>query len=70
MRSKKLTYSSLIAMLLVFILGILSAHAAPSDPFLGAAPSFSAAPKEPVGNNTGDWGVAEQRGAARAALCA
>ena len=39
-------------------------QAAPTDPFSDAAPSFDKAPEDPVGDDVGDWGVAEQRGAA------
>jgi hypothetical protein len=39
-------------------------RAAPADPFSGASPSFDAAPEEAVDYNEGDWGVADEQGAA------
>ncbi|RWB97266.1 MAG: hypothetical protein EOQ56_23025 [Mesorhizobium sp.] len=52
--------------MLVLAIGVpaLLAQAAPVDPFTGASPQFSAAPEEGVNYNAGDWGVADQVGAA------
>ncbi len=36
----------------------------PKDPFVGTSPSFKTVAPEPTKFNVGDWGVAEQRGAA------
>lgn len=57
-------YRPLFVIVLVLNLGISSVWAAPADPFTGAAPAFDAAPKEATDYNVGDWGVAEQNGAA------
>lgn len=57
--------------IIIFIVGLLilvqitsSAKAAPSDPFNGSTPTFDAAPSERINNNSGDWGVSDQSGAA------
>jgi RHS repeat-associated protein len=56
------------ALLALYLLsGAVAAYAAPGepgDPFTGSAPAFDATPAEPGGASQGDWGVAEQRGAA------
>ncbi len=49
------------------LLGILTAHfisAQPTDPFEGITPNFNQKAPESKSYNLGDWGVAEQRGAA------
>ena len=53
------------ALALVCINAPLSrAYAAATDPFSDASPSFDKTPQDPTNYNTGEWGVAEQRGAA------
>jgi len=61
---KKLVYGPLFVLIIVLTIGISSVYAAPSAPFSGASPSFDAAPAEGVNYNSGDWGVADQQGAA------
>lgn len=61
---KKFMYGLVAGWLVLFLLGVSSVLAEPSDPFTGASPSFDAAPEEPENYNVGDWGVAERRGAA------
>ena len=46
------------------MLSIASAGAESGDPFHGASDAFAALPEEKTDFNAGDWGVADQRGAA------
>ncbi len=55
---------SLISILAILLVTISSALAAPTNPFADGAPSFSTAGVERQSYNSGDWGVAEQRGSA------
>jgi hypothetical protein len=43
---------------------VSSAVAAPRDPFTGASARFDEPPQQATNTNVGDWGVAEQHGAA------
>jgi RHS repeat-associated protein len=54
----------LIAVLSTFVLSVSSALGAPNDPFNGASARFDEPREEATNLNLGDWGVAEQRGAA------
>jgi RHS repeat-associated protein len=51
-------------LVLATVVPILPAQAAPADPFTGASQSFDAAPKAGINYNVGEWGVADQVGAA------
>jgi hypothetical protein len=60
----KIVYSSLLALLLVCTVSISAVLAAPADPFVGVSSHFDEPREDSINYNLGDWGVAEQRGAA------
>ncbi|WP_447971726.1 RHS repeat-associated core domain-containing protein [Nitrospira sp. M1] len=55
---------ALVGFLSLFAINLPPTQAAPVEPMAGSTMSFDAAPEEGTNYNSGDWGVAEQNGAA------
>lgn len=65
LKSLRWAAATLASLICVLALSASTSHAAPSDPFTGAAPTFDAPPAQmSEQHNMGDWGVSDQRGAA------
>src|SRR5205807_6160484 len=50
--------------ILLLTRAVVAAEEGPADPFVGASPTFDKPPPVGIKFNAGDWGVAEQQGAA------
>src|SRR5205807_6981828 len=50
--------------ILLLTRAVVAAEEGPADPFVGASPTFDKPPPVGIKFNAGDWGVAEQHGAA------
>ena len=53
-----------ISVVAIAFCGLARAQDGPTDPFVGASPSFDSAAPDQTEHNSGEWGVSEQRGAA------